>query len=270
MDSPPSVPGASPAGDLSASDEATSPTFSCGSNNSSARSHFNAVLSLPTASDASRVLDDTLFCMDEEGGAGARTPGLAVSPEGRVGLGRNAGAAGAGPAPATPAGAGIAPGAGFYSPPTGGDSLSASLESMSLAASSLRQQGVPVPRAAAASPGGPQPMSMASAGSSAFGGPASYVPGLTDGRHGLGKRPKLRRRRPVPGSRLRKRLPAEVYPPLVESRSPPPARLFSDMDADQWAMFMESVREQIAERLRSGAWKQAPPPSQVGLSCPRF
>lgn len=256
--------------------EAVSPTFSCGSNGSSARSHFNAMLSLPTASDASRVLDDALFCMDEDGGT--RTPGLAASPETRSALGGRrasscAAAVAGGTAPVTPVSAGIPSGTGFVSPPTASaESLSVSFDSMGLAGgSSLR--GVPMPgarTAALGSPGGLRPMSIASADSSAFGGPASYVPGMTNGRPGTSQRPKLRRRRPVAGNRLRKRLPAEVYPPLVENRSPPAARIFTDMDAELWGVFMESVREQVAARLRSGVWKQAAPPSQVGLSCPKF
>lgn len=61
-----------------------------------------------------------------------------------------------------------------------------------------------------------------------------------------------------------------MYPPLVESRSPPAARIFSDMDLEQWAVFMESLRQGVGAKLRSGGWKQAAGGGSVGMSCPRF
>eukprot|EP00887_Chlorella_sp_A99_P007414 scaffold2.g7414.t1 len=281
--------GPGPVGQLSP-EAGASPSYSAGSASASAATHFQLALSLPAASDASRVLcDDGLFCMDMDGGA--RSPGLAASPAGLPPLARvlRAGSGdSAASQPRTPAGALLAP-AAFVSPPSTGDSLSASFDSMSLADGSVNEGALPAPERGddgaggaapgAASAGGPRPMSLASAGTSAFAAPASYVPGFAGAR--TQQRPKLRRRRPVLGNRSRKRLPSEarraggraaaaVYPPLWESRSPPAARLFSDMDGEQWALFMEGLGDRLSACLACGAWKTAPTPSAVGMSCPRF
>ena len=181
------------------------------------------VMSLPTASDASRVLDEALFCMDEDG---TKTPLATASPD-TLGLSPpRPGMA----APATPSGAAIlVTAATFASPPTATrDSLAASFESMSLHVSlpggtSAAFSSAAGTAAAAGSEGGSsKPMSPASAAASAFAGPSTYLPGFSDGRPSQ-QRPKLRRRRPVMGNRLRKRLPAEVRASLCPTPAPPPA-----------------------------------------------
>ncbi|GFR52990.1 hypothetical protein Agub_g15680 [Astrephomene gubernaculifera] len=69
------------------------------------------------------------------------------------------------------------------------------------------------------------------------------------------------------------RIAPQVYPPPVAAFSPERmSACFSGMTEDQWAQFMDVVRDQIKAALQSGRWRQSAIDiaSCMAMSCPRF
>jgi hypothetical protein len=210
--------------------------------------------------------------MDEDGGS--RTPPRSRSPDAMAvrlppsRFAAEAGKAGSA-APVTPTTGGLP--VHFISPVAPGeDSLPASFDSLT-----LHHAG-----SGAMSTGG----SMGGAAASAFRGATSFAPsgsavastggGSGDAARRAGRKTRSRRKLAV-GSRLLK-LTAQNYPPLVESRaggapSMSALAVFRDLSEEQWERFMDSVRRQVARKLREGAWRQGAPSKTAPLmSCPRF
>jgi hypothetical protein len=86
-----------------------------------------------------------------------------------------------------------------------------------------------------------------------------------------------RRHRRHDHSKAKRQAPA-VYPPPIEGRAPTAVNaVFTGLDAHQWAVFMELLREGIGAALAAGDWRsvrqaaggRATAPAG-GTSCPRF
>jgi hypothetical protein len=239
----------------------------------SAATHFRPA---GAASAASRLLDDALFCMDDDDGA--RTPG-----PGSPTLGALASAAALARLRAAPALAvcrrgevatpGGVVGMSFGSALAGTDSLPPSYDS-----ADSPHSGAGAPRAGSATAS--LDSATTAVGAGPFVGAASYMPGgfatAAKGRRRAGG--KARRRREHGGAHggaaARKPARAQAYPPLVEARTGAgaDAAVFSDLTPDQWADFMRRFGAGVDAALRSGAWAQGaggggPAPA---MSCPRF
>lgn len=254
-------------------DGVQSPTCSVGGSSSSGVATTVCPMSISTSDPR---LDDSLFCMDEDG---ARTPG-ARSPD------RAATAGLAGPTrfaseavaarlmrPATPAAGGRCAFASpqldaVCKPASGVGYLAVSMDSLALGGGSSRLTSEQSSPEAAGADG--VDMSSFRSAATAFGGVATYAPrqlahGLSAALDGAKSLPrpagKTRRRRPR-GAASRKRGPAA-----------PGGELFAGLSADEWEHFMHSVRCQMAAALRSGAWKAVKASAGKGapmMSCPRF
>lgn len=232
-------------------------------------SHRMATNTLSDASRQTTTMDDVLFSMDEDGGAGGRSP-MAASPDAAplARLGRLASVA---PSlvvkrtgeVATPGGI---VGMSFGSALASSDSLPASYDGDSPTGSDAVQAG--------------REDSLDSSGAASVGFPmaASFAPGgcFTNVTKQSSRRAKGQHRRHRVARPGRKARRAQAYPPLVKSRSNTgsPAEVFSGLTSEEWEEFLSLFAANVDERLEDGVWAQSSMGNMNGpaplMSCPRF